>query len=59
MARRRTPAGMDSSEDLTRKVEILERELEVQRVAIEKLKDMGKGRHSVPESVTPAVRKSA
>ena len=56
MARRRAAAGMESLEDLARKVAILERELRVQRLALEKLKQMGLKR--TPESVGPS-RKSA
>jgi hypothetical protein len=41
MARQRYAAGMDSFEDLARKVKILERELAVQRAALDKLKQMG------------------
>ena len=42
MARRRTAAGLESSADLARKIAVLERELAVQRDALEKLKEMGK-----------------
>ena len=41
MARQRCAAGMESFEDLARKVRILERELATQRVALDKLKQMG------------------
>lgn len=56
MARRRAAAGMESLEDLARKVTVLERELRVQRLALEKLKQMGPKR--APASVAPA-KKSA
>jgi hypothetical protein len=42
MARRRAASGLESSADLARKVAVLERELALQRDALEKLKDMGK-----------------
>ena len=42
MARRRVAAGMDSLEDLARKAAVLERELALQRHALDKLKEMGK-----------------
>ena len=42
MARRRVAAGMDSLEDLARKAAVLERELALQRRALEKLKELGK-----------------
>jgi len=58
MARRPAAAGLESLEDLARKVEILERELAVQRQALEKLKQMGPEPKRAAESVAPA-RKSA
>ena len=39
--RRRTPPGMDSLEDLAKKVKVLEREMALQRIALERLKAMG------------------
>jgi hypothetical protein len=57
--RRRTAAGMDSLQDLARKTEILERELAVQRQAIERLKAMAKTTKHVAATVTPLVRKTA
>ncbi len=39
--RRRIVQGVESPQDLARKLEILERELAVQRAAIEKLKGLG------------------
>jgi len=56
MARRHSAAGMESLEDLARKVAILERELRTQRLALDKLKQMGAKR--APESEAPA-KKSA
>ena len=41
MTRRPKPAGLESSADLARKVEILEREMASQREALERLKQMG------------------
>jgi hypothetical protein len=49
MARRPRTVGTESSFDLARKAEILERELAVQRDAIERLKEMGTSRHGQPE----------
>ena len=39
--RRRMVQGVESSQDLARKLEVLERELAVQRAAMEKLKLLG------------------
>ena len=49
MARRLRTVGTESSFDLARKAEILERELAVQRDAIERLKQMGTSRTAQPE----------
>ena len=53
--RRRMVQGVESSQDLARKLEVLERELAVQRLAMEKLKQLG------PKPATPRAtgRKSA
>lgn len=61
MARRRSPAaGMDSYADLARKAEILERELAVQRQALDRLKQMGSAPKTLPQPATaPAIRKTA
>jgi hypothetical protein len=58
--RRRTAAGIESLEDLARKTEILERELAVQRQALEKLRQMSltHSKH-VAETATPVARKTA
>ena len=58
--RRRTAAGIESLADLARKSEILERELAVQRQALEKLRQMGltHAKHA-SETVPAVVRKSA
>lgn len=59
MARRHQPAaGMDSFEDLARKVEILERELAVQQKALDRLKQMGPTPKPPPQLTEP-VRKTA
>lgn len=42
--RRRVVQGVESSQDLARKLEVLERELAVQRAAMEKLKELGTSR---------------
>jgi len=39
--RRRMVQGVESSQELARKLEVLERELAVQRTAMEKLKEIG------------------
>jgi len=39
--RRRMAQGVESSQDMARKLEVLERELAVQRTAMEKLKQLG------------------
>jgi len=49
MTRRPRTVGTESSFDLARKAEILERELAVQRDAIERLKQMGTSRHAQTE----------
>ena len=41
MPRRPKPAGFESSADLARKMEILQREMASQREALERLKQMG------------------
>lgn len=60
MPRRRRPTtGMESYAELDRKLEILERELEAQRIAIEKLKELGKPVKTAAPATPPTVRKSA
>ena len=46
MPRREKAVGLDSSTDLARKVEILEREMATQREALERLKQLATPRHS-------------
>jgi hypothetical protein len=58
MARRSAAAGLESLEDLARKVAILEQELAVQREALERLRLMGPEAKRAAETVAPA-RKSA
>lgn len=48
--RRRVVQGVESSQDLARKLEVLERELAVQRAAMEKLKELGPFRRVTPAS---------
>ena len=58
--RRRMAQGVESSQDLARKLEVLERELEVQRVAMEKLQKMvGTARKATPATARLHVRKTA
>jgi hypothetical protein len=58
--RRRTAAGLESLEDLARKTEILERELALQREALEKLRQMSAStRKDAVESESPAARRTA
>ena len=58
--RRRTAAGLESLDDLARKTEILERELAVQREALEKLRQMSAAaRNTLPDTLPAAVRKTA
>jgi len=58
--RRRTAAGLESLEDLARKAEILERELAVQRQALEKLRQMGLAHQKeIRDTAAPVVRKTA
>lgn len=52
--RRRTAAGLESLTDLARKCEILERELAVQREALEKLRQMGAVRHKDTDEPEPS-----
>ena len=52
--RRRTATGMDSHKDLARKIAILERELAVQREAMERLKQL-----SAPKTRAAETRKTA
>lgn len=42
--RRRVVQGVESPQDMARKLEVLERELALQRAAMEKLKELGPSR---------------
>lgn len=50
---------MESYQDLERKLKILERELELQRQALDRLKQLQQTRDVRPQPVPGAVRKSA
>ena len=57
--RRRSTAGMDSFQELARKVEILEREMAVQHRALERLKQMAAAPKTGAPRILPLVRKTA
>lgn len=57
--RRRMVQGVESSQDLARKLEVLERELAVQRAAMERLKELGTSPKAAPATARLNVRKSA
>jgi hypothetical protein len=57
--RRRMVQGVESSQDLARKLEILERELAVQKAAMEKLKLLGPASKAVTDTPRLPRRKSA
>ena len=57
--RRRMVQGVESSQDLARKLEILERELAVQKAAMEKLKLLGPASKPAPTTSRLPRRKSA
>jgi len=57
--RRRMVQGVESSQDLERKLQILERELEVQRAAMEKLKLLGPAEKATQARAGLTRRKSA
>ena len=57
--RRRSAAGMDSVQELARKVAILEREMALQQQALERLKEMGARPRAAAQNVVPLMRKSA
>ena len=59
MARRERAAGLDSSEDLARKVEILEREMATQRTALERLKQLSAPRGVNRDADAPHQPKTA
>jgi hypothetical protein len=55
--RRRVVQGVESPQDLAQKLEVLERELAVQRAAMEKLKALG--RPKAVAAARPTRRKTA
>ena len=57
--RRRMAQGVESSQDMARKLEVLERELAVQRTAMEKLKQLGPPGRSEPAPARTPRRKTA
>jgi hypothetical protein len=57
--RRRTAPGMDSFEDLVRKVKVLEREMALQRKALDRLKQMGSERRVAAMRAAVPARKTA
>ena len=57
--RRRMVQGVESSQDLARKLEVLERELAVQRAAMEKLKLLGPSAKTGPTAARVPRRKTA
>jgi len=60
MARRhRAAPGMDSIEDLARKIKVLEHEMAQQRKALDRLKQMGSERRVSTIRDVPHARKSA
>jgi hypothetical protein len=60
MARRRRPAaGLEPFADLARKVQILERELAVQRQALDRLKELGPAPRRADTAPRPLARKTA
>ena len=56
MSRRPRTVGIESSLDLARKVEILEREMATQREALERLKQMGTRQSDADRQPTRAAR---
>lgn len=57
--RRRMVQGVESSQDMARKLEVLERELAVQRTAMEKLKQLGPAGRPAAAPARPTRRKTA
>jgi len=57
--RRRMVQGVESSQDMARKLEVLERELAVQRTAMEKLKQLGPPGKPAPAPARTPRRKTA
>jgi hypothetical protein len=59
MARERGTVNVDPFADLDKKIEILEREMAVQRVALDRLKEMGTAATKTPETPSQQVRRTA
>lgn len=59
MARPRKAPGLDPFADLAKKIEILEREMSIQRAALDRLKSMSAPRQPLREEHPTRVRKSA
>ena len=57
--RRRVVQGVESPQDLARKLEVLERELAVQRAAMEKLKELSTSPRATPVAARLRRRRSA
>jgi hypothetical protein len=57
--RRRVVQGVESPQDLARKLEVLERELAVQRAAMDKLKELSTSPRATPAVARLRRRKSA
>jgi hypothetical protein len=59
MARQRKAPGVDPFADLAKKVEILEREMSIQRAALDRLKAMATSRHTLRQENPTTARKTA
>jgi len=59
MARRPRPAGPDPLADLAKKTDVLERELRIQRSAMDRLKEIGAPSPRRSKPPTTSTRKSA
>lgn len=59
MARRRATEPVDPFADLAKKIEILEREMAVQRAALDKLKEMGNRGRKHQEPPAQPIRRTA
>ena len=57
--RRRVVQGVESPQDMARKIEVLERELALQRAAMDKLKELGPSLKATPATARLRGRKSA
>jgi hypothetical protein len=59
MTRRRTAPGVDSLDGLAEKVKVLEREMALQRKALERLKEMGSDHRLLEQPEVPPALKTA